>query len=193
MKTSTRRIGISTVLALVLCINTMAQDITPDKPAFNRVRLSVGPDFGLPIGNFAGSYSWIFGGSVQADIPIFPGIFITATAGYKDAFVKNNEGTDFPGRNLQLIPVKAGLKYYVLSNLLYVQGQAGVTFLGNKSDAFADRSSGFTWSPQLGTSLKLTRTTYIDAGFYFEQTHSYWNTRTNLSMLGLRLAYSFGL
>ena len=35
---------------------------------------------------------------------------------------------------------------------------------------------------------------YIDAGFYFQQAQSFWNNGGgNVSTLGLRLAYSFGL
>jgi Outer membrane protein beta-barrel domain len=195
MKT-TRKIGVVTALLVSLAFASQAQTTTPGNTASsssssdNEFRLSVGPEIGLPIGNFSNAYSWIFGGSVQADIPIIHSLYVTVNAGYQDAFVKSNE---FPGRNLQLIPVVAGLKYFIVGNLIYVQAQAGATFLGNKSDAAADKSTGFTYTPQVGVLLPLAPKNYLDIGFRFEQTKSFYNEGSNFSTLGLRVAYSFGL
>jgi hypothetical protein len=193
----THQIGLMTALFASVALTTFAQDpvqststTTSSDAAF---RLSVGPEFGLPIGDFSNAYNWIFGGSVQADIPILSRFYVTVNAGYDDAFVKTNSGDDFSGRNLQLIPVKAGLKYFAFEDLVYVQGQAGATFLGNKTDAGADKSAGFTYSPQVGVLLKLAPKNYIDAGFYWQQTQSFWTGGSDLNALGVRLAYSFGL
>jgi len=195
MKT-TRKIGVVTALLVSLAITSNAQTpATGGAPASDgsnkEFRLSVGPEFGLPIGSFNTAYSWTFGGSVQADIPILPNFYVTVNAGYQDAFVRNNE---VPGRNLQLIPLKAGLKYFFVDNLLYVQGQAGAAILGNKSDVGADKSAGFLYSPQVGVLIKLARKNYIDAGFYYQGTQSFWNAGSgNLNQLGIRLAYTLGI
>jgi hypothetical protein len=201
MKT-TPKIGVMTALFAMLslgsAITAQAQDAAPGKstPAHStsdnkEFRLSVGPDFGLPTGNFNTGYSWAVGGSVQADIPIIPNFYVTVNAGYDDAFVRSNE---FPGRNLQMIPVKAGLKYFFIDNLLYVQGTAGAAFLGNKSDAGADKSAGFLWSPQVGVLVKLAPKNYIDAGVYYQQTQNFWNDGGgNIALVGIRLAYTLGL
>src|ERR1700744_3578027 len=150
----THQIGLMTALFASVALTTFAQDPvqSTSTPASSdkEFRLSVGPEFGLPVGNFSNAYNWTFGGSVQADIPILPRFYVTVNAGYNDAFVKSGSGGGNPGRNLQLIPVKAGLKYFVFGDLVYVQGQAGATFLGNKTDAGADKSAGFTYSPQVG-------------------------------------------
>jgi hypothetical protein len=193
----THQIGLMTALFASVALTTFAQDQVQSSSApassDKEFRLSVGPDFGLPIGNFSNAYSWIFGGSVQADIPILSKFYVTVNAGYDDAFVKTNPGDDYSGRNLQLIPVKAGLKYFVFGDLVYVQGQAGATFLGNKTDAGADKSAGFTYSPQVGVLLKLAPKNYIDAGFYWQQTQSFWTGGSDLNTLGVQVAYSFGL
>jgi hypothetical protein len=201
MKT-TRKIGLVTALLVGVAFTSKAQSTTPGTSTNTtsgssdnmEFRLSVGPEFGLPIGNLSNAYSWTFGGSIQADIPIVNNLYAVVNFAYDDAFVKTNPGKDFPGRNLQLITPKAGLKYFVFDNLIYVQGTAGATILGNHSDAGADKTSGFTYSPQVGVLLKLAPKNYIDAGFYFQQTQSFWNNGGgNVSTLGLRLAYSLGL
>jgi hypothetical protein len=199
MKT-TRKIGVVTALFVSLAMASRAQDATPvtssgsstsDNKEF---RLSVGPEIGLPIGNLSNAYSWIFGGSIQADIPIVNNLYAVVNFAYDDAYVKTNPGADFPGRNLQLITPKGGLKYFVFDNLIYVQGTAGVTILGNHADAGADKTSGFAYSPQVGVLLKLAPRNYLDAGFYFQQAQSFWNNGGgNVSTLGLRVAYSLGL
>jgi hypothetical protein len=128
--------------ALLICFvsTTYVQDqsfSTGSSNSNKEFRLSVGPGFGLPIGSFSGAYSWIFGGSIQADIPIVDNLYAVVNFGYDDAFVKTNSAENFPSRNLQLIPAVAGLKYFVFSDLIYMQGTAGATILGNHSDAGA--------------------------------------------------------
>jgi hypothetical protein len=197
MKT-TRKIGVVTALLVSLSFAARAQtpaqstSSSSDKQEF---RLSVGPEAGLPIGSYSNAYNWILGGRVQAELPVLHNLYVVASAGYDDAFVKNNQkNSQFPARNMQLIPLQAGLRYYIVKNLIYVQGQAGATILGNKTDLLADKSAGFTYSPQVGVLLKLARKNYLDLGFRFEQTTSYYNAGSgNISTLGLRVAYSFGL
>jgi hypothetical protein len=195
--TTKRKIGVVTALLVCFGFTTYAQDQSASTGSSNtnkEFKLSVGPEFGLPISNFSGAYSWLFGGSIQADIPIVDNLYAVVNFGYDDAFVKTNRADNFPSRNLQLIPAVAGLKYFVFSDLIYVQATAGATILGNHSDAGADKTAGFTYSPKVGVLLKLAPKNYIDAGFYFQQTQSFWNDGGgNVSSLGLRLAYSFGL
>ncbi|HWB91820.1 MAG TPA: hypothetical protein VG605_08215 [Puia sp.] len=193
---TTRKIGVVTALLVSTAFTSQAQTSTtggtPAATASNKeFRLSVGPEFGLPLGDFNTAYNWTFGGSVQADIPIVPNFYVTVNAGYDDAFVRTSETS---GRNLQLIPLKAGLKYFFVDNLVYVQGQAGATILGNKTDAGADKSAAFVYTPQVGVLIKLAPKNYLDAGVYFQQTQSFWNAGSgNLNQLGIRLAYTLGM
>ena len=199
MKT-TRKIGVVTALLVSTAFSTQAQTTNPATPAgssnYNKeFRLSVGPDFGLPISNLSNGYNWAAGGFVQADIPVIQNLYVTVDAGYRGIFSKKgSELSGSKGVDLQTIPLKAGLRYFFVDNLLYVQGQAGATILANKSNALADKSAGFTYSPQVGVLIKLANKNYLDAGFYWESTQSFWNNGPGtLNMLGLRLAYTLGL
>jgi len=197
---TTRKIGLVTALLVSAAVSTQAQTTSVASPAgssnYNKeFRLSVGPDFGLPISDLSRGYNWSVGGSIQADIPVITNLYVTVNAGYRDIFSKSgSEFTGSTGQDLQTIPLKAGLKYFFVDNFLYVQGQAGATILANKNNAQADKSAGFTYSPQVGVLIKLAKKNYLDAGFYWESTQSFWNDGSGtLNMLGLRLAYTLGL
>src|ERR1700712_1887779 len=84
----------------------------------NGIVISVGVDAGIPTGKLNDSYNWNIGGSLQADIPVIQHqLFVTANAGYNSFQGKNNilgSGIDAP--NIQLLPVKAGLKFFPVNN-----------------------------------------------------------------------------
>ena len=201
MKT-TLKIGILSALLVSYTLAGKAQSATPSSPAGGsdkqEWRISVGPEAGIPLGDFSNVYNWSLGGSVQLDIPVVRNLYVAVTAGYDNFFVKNdfsvkNDQTGFPDKNLQLIPVKAGLKYFPTGKLFYVQGEAGVSFLANKSDLEADKSTAFAYAPQVGVLLKLAEKNYIDIGVRFEGNASFYNGGNYNNSLGLRAAYSFGL
>ncbi|HLZ87688.1 MAG TPA: hypothetical protein VKQ52_10620 [Puia sp.] len=193
MKT-TRKIGVVTALLVSFAFTSQAQTANPGNgntgSSDKEWRISVGPEAGLPLGNYSNGYNWYFGGSAQLDIPVMHSLFVTVNAGYDNLFAKSGE---IPGTNLQLIPLKAGLKYFFIGDLVYVQAQAGATIVANKTDVLADKSAAFTYTPQVGVLLKLAPKNYIDVGFRWEQTSSFYNGGSNLSTLGLRVAYTFGL
>lgn len=197
MKT-TSKIGIVTALLVSLAFASKAQTTGSGDAASSsdkEWRLSVGPEFGIPSGNFANNYGWLFGGSVQLDIPVFVhGLYVTANAGYDNLIAKKN----VPNINVQTIPVKAGFKYFVWRDLFYVQAQAGVHFLGNKSDLNADKAAAFTYAPSVGVLLKIAPKNYLDIGVRWEETAGFYNGGegsggNSYGLVGLRVAYSFGL
>jgi hypothetical protein len=97
------------------------------------IRLSIGADAGVPVGSLKDSYNWNFGGSVQADFPILNNqLYATINGGYNNFFAKNSSKLD----DLHPIPAKAGLKYFPVLNL-YIQGEAGASFLTNKQSVGA--------------------------------------------------------
>jgi hypothetical protein len=155
------------------------------------IRLSVGPEVGLPIGDFKDSYDWSIGGSLQADFPILSNdLYVTLNAGYNNFFAKDINGIS--GQDLQLIPVKAGLKYFPISNF-YVQGEAGASFLTNKDDIGATKSAAFVYAPQVGYLFHLGGKNYLDAGIRFEGNSKFTDQGSSNNFLGLRVAYGFGL
>lgn len=191
MKT-TRKIGVVTALLVSLAFASQAQTQLQSTPPSNKqeFRLSVGPEAGVPLGDFANGYNWFLGGTVQGELPVAKNLYVIANAGYDNFFVKNGETL---GKDIRTIPVKAGLKYFFVPNFLYVQAEAGASFLVDKSDLIADKSTNFVYAPSVGVLLKLAPKNYLDIGFRFQGNGSFYNNGSYNSVLGLRVAYSFGL
>lgn len=160
----------------------------------NGIILSVGVDAGIPTGKLNDAYNWNIGGSVQADIPVIPHqLFATVNAGYNSFQGKNNiAGTGLDATNIQLLPVKAGLKYFPISNF-YIQGEAGAAFALNKSDLGFDNSAAFVYAPQIGVQFPLGGKSYLDAGVRYEGSTKFNSTIDNskVNFVGLRVAYAF--
>ena len=160
----------------------------------NGVIISVGVDAGIPTGKLSDAYNFNLGGSVQADIPVVPHqLFVTVNAGYNNIFGKNNiNGTNLDATNIQLLPVKAGLKFFPVSNF-YVQGEAGAAFALNKSDVGFDKSAAFVYAPQIGYQFALGGKSYIDAGIRYEASTKFNSAVDNskVNFFGLRVAYAF--
>jgi hypothetical protein len=167
---------------------------TKTSTSSNGVILSVGVDAGIPTGNLSNAYDWSLGGSVQADIPVIRHqLFVTVNAGYNNFFGKsnfNNTGVDVT--NIQLLPVKAGLKFYPVSHF-YIQGEAGAAFALNKSDLNFDKSAAFLYAPQIGYQFPLGGKSYLDAGVRWEGTTKFNSNVDNstVNFFGLRVAYAF--
>ena len=161
----------------------------------NGVVLSVGVDAGIPTGNLSNGYNWNIGGSVQADIPVIPQqLFVTVNAGYNSIQGKDNAyNTGLTATNIQLLPVKAGLKYFPVSHF-YVQGEAGAAFLLNKADVGFDNSAAFIYAPQVGYQFPLGGKSYLDAGVRYEGSTKFTtnNDNSQVNFVALRLAYAFG-
>lgn len=193
MKT-TRKIGVMTALLVSLAFasqaqTTPAQSTTPssDKQEF---RLSVGPEVGLPIGDFSNNYGWMLGGTVQGELPIAKNLYVLLNAGYNNFFVKDGK---IPDQDIRTIPVRAGFKYFFVPNLLYVSAEAGASFLVNKDDLLANKSTAFVYAPTVGVLLPLAKKNYLDIGFRFQGNGSFYDNGSYTNFLGLRVAYSFGL
>jgi hypothetical protein len=191
MKT-TRKIGVVTALLVSLAFASQAQTQPQSSPSSNKqeFRLSVGPEAGVPLGDFANGYNWFLGGTVQGELPIAKNLYVIANAGYDNFFVKNGK---ILNQDIRTIPVKAGLKYFFLPNLLYVQAEAGASFLVDKSNLLADKSTNFVYAPSVGVLLKLAPKNYLDIGFRFQGNGSFYKNGSYNNVLGLRVAYSFGL
>jgi len=166
---------------------------TSDGP--NGIVISIGADAGIPTGKLNDAYNWNIGGSVQADIPVVPHqLFVTVNAGYNSIQGKKDllgvQGADAP--NIQLLPVKAGLKYFPISHF-YVQGEAGAAFALNKSDVGFDKSAAFVYAPQLGYQFPLGGKSYLDAGVRYEASTKFNSAVDNskVNFFGLRVAYAF--
>lgn len=155
------------------------------------IRYSIGVETGLPVGNFKDLHNWNLGGSVQADIPVASQLFVAVNAGFNNFYGKTVAGIKAP--DVQLLPVKAGLKFFPVANF-YIQGEAGAAFLLNKADFYNNKSTAFVWAPQVGIQFPVSANgNFIDAGIRYESTSNYVTNIDNskVKFVGLRLAYGF--
>ncbi|EDM38844.1 hypothetical protein PBAL39_22265 [Pedobacter sp. BAL39] len=192
MKNSIKIGVLSLALSAIFSLTANAQDTKPATSGNSGIRISIGPDAGIPVSNFGDAYDWSFGGSVQADFPILKDqLYATFNAGYLNFFAKDNNA-GVTGEDLQLIPLKAGLKYFPIHNF-YVQGEAGAAFLANKKDVGATKSAAFVYAPQVGYLFNLGGKHAIDAGVRFEGNSKFTDNGSSNNYFALRVAYSLGL
>jgi hypothetical protein len=184
-----------TALTYTAKAQTSAPATTSSSGNSNAVRFSIGVDGGIPTGKLSDSYNFSIGGSLQADIPVVPNLFVTINAGYNSIQGKNNvniNGVNFSPANIQLLPAKAGLKYFLVPNF-YIQGEAGAAFLLNKSDLNDDKSAAFIYAPQIGYQFHVGGNSYIDAGVRYEASTKFNSqvSDSKVNFFGLRVAYGF--
>jgi len=197
MKTS---IKISTILIALIALTNLskAQTSTPATPGTansNSIIYSVGADGGFAAGSFKHANKWDLGGSLQVDVPVANQVFFTADAGYLNFFGKKNiDGTNESAPDIHLLPVKAGLKYFV-AGPIYAQAEAGAAFVLNKSDLGYTKTAAFLYTPQIGVRLPLAAKSYLDAGAYYEASSKFSDGAddTKVNFFGLRLAYAFSV
>ncbi|GAA4318005.1 hypothetical protein GCM10023149_15900 [Mucilaginibacter gynuensis] len=147
---------------------------------------SIGVESRLAAGNFNNSHRWNLGGSIQADFPVVKSLYLTANAGYNNFFGKDNI------HDINLIPVKGGIKYFPL-DILYVQGEAGAAFSTNKSTVGFDNSAAFIYAPQVGVRIQLGNSnSFIDAGVRYEGSSKFATKAesSKVNFFGLRVAYA---
>ncbi len=174
---------------------TTAPQSSSTTTSSNGIIFSIGAEGGIPTGKLHDDYKLSIGGSLEADIPVIPNIlFATVNAGYTDIIGKKNVyGTGYDPTNIQLLPVKAGLKVFPVK-YFYIQGQAGAAFALNKSDLGYNKTAAFLYSPQIGIQIPTVGKSYFDAGVFYQGTTKFnSNIEDNkVNYTGLRLAYAFG-
>ncbi|MFD0795103.1 outer membrane beta-barrel protein [Mucilaginibacter litoreus] len=185
-----RTLKIATLILALAGFTYTAKAQTATTTTKSGVRYSIGVETGIPVGNFNDVSKWNLGGSVQADIPVANQVFVTVNAGYNNFFGETVGNIEY--NNVQLLPVKAGVKYFPVQNF-YIQGEAGAAFLLNKADTFNDKSAAFLWAPQIGVQFPVSASgNFIDAGIRYESTSNYIsNIDSKVQFVGLRLAYGF--
>lgn len=170
--------------AIFLGSSAKAQTITPGK-----WRFGVGVEGGLVTGD-AHNYSNLeLGGTARLQYGFTDHAALTLTSGYYNFFGKSYGGDKY--QSLGMVPIKAGIKYFVSPNI-YLAGEAGV---GIETKAFAYQGEPDALASQTNTKLLLTpgvgyATKHWDVGVRYE---NYSGQGFNYGVVGLRLAYGFGL
>ena len=190
MKTMTKIIaGAFTALAIFIGTNVKAQTT----PA-NALRFGVGLEVGAPTGNAHDISKFELGGTARLQYGLSNDLALTLTSGYYNFFgktytssVSNATSTTtvtVKGRSLGMIPVKAGIKAFV-GNGFYFSGEAGAGFEVHPIIAGGEKDTKLILSPGVGYASKSW-----DVGVRYENFSGQGN---NYGLVGLRLAYGFGL
>jgi hypothetical protein len=190
MKTMTKILASAfTAAAIFIGTNVKAQTT----PA-NALRFGVGLETGIPTGNAHDGSNFELGGTARLQYGVNKNVALTLTSGYYNFFgktysqsVTTNTGTStvsFKGRSLGMIPVKAGIKAFV-SDGFYISGEAGAGFEVHPTVAGGTKDTKLILSPGLGYATKSW-----DVGARYENFSGQGN---NYGLVGLRIAYGFGL
>ena len=174
MKTSIKLMA-AAVTAVVVLFGTNVKAQTKDSSPW---RLGIGLETGIPTGNANTISNFELGGTARLQYGVDKGLAYTLTSGYYNMFVKQPY-KNLGANDLGIIPLKAGIKAYFAPNI-YFGAEAGAAFETNKGG-----NTKLDLSPGIGYSTKL-----VDVGVRYENFSGQGN---NYGLIGLRIAYGFGL
>jgi hypothetical protein len=189
MKTSTKLIAAVMVIAAFCTNNVKAQTMsgmstTPSDP----LRFGIGLETGLPTGNLNKATMWELGGTARVQYDIASSFAITLTSGYYNFFAGSystvntkigNTTYATSAHDQGIIPVKLGIKVF-LAKSVYFGAEGGVGF-----ETQYNEDKKLILAPALGWADNTW-----DASVRYE---NFSGQNNNYGMLGLRIAYGFGL
>ncbi len=175
MKTSIKLMAAAvTAVAVLFGTNVKAQ--SKDSSPW---RLGIGLEGGIPTGNANNISSFELGGTARLQYGADKGLAYTLTSGYYNMFGKTIPGTSTKYQSLGIVPLKAGIKAY-FAEKIYFGAEVGAAF-----ETVSGGSTKLDLAPGLGYSDKSW-----DFGVRYENFSGQGN---NYGLVGLRLAYGFGL
>jgi hypothetical protein len=149
--------------------------------------LSIGGEFGIPVGEVSHFYGTVAGASLKLEIPVsVKSLSVTLTGGLSEFL----DGLDYNGpvKSSLFAPLELGGKYY-FSKIAYVEGDAGISYDINGN--YASSKTAFIYSPIIGiTAPRFKHKSTIDIGLRYE---SRVESGALVGQIALRLAYRFGL
>ena len=170
MKHSTKLMA-TAIAAVAIFFGTQANAQT--KSSDSPWRLGLGVEAGVPTGA-AISSNFELGGTARLQYGADKGLAYTLTSGYYNFFPKASSGA-----SAGVVPVKAGIKAYFADNV-YFGAEGGVAIVTGAGSA-----TKLDFAPGLGYSTKS-----VDIGVRYE---NFSGQNSNFGLIGLRLAYGFGL
>lgn len=173
-----------TIVAAVLLTGAYAQsNLSAGGP-----KLSVGLDFGVPLGDLGKSHTVGFGGSGKVELPLSSNLNFTLTAGYItyyfDSRIKQGLKTFGLDTYAGYVPIKAGGKYFFSKNV-YGEAEVGARISTNNNYGTA-----LIYAPGIGVSYPVSAKHDIDFGARYE---GWAKDGYNNGQLAFRIAYKFGL
>jgi hypothetical protein len=171
------------ILFIVIALGGLAQ-------TKSTTQLSIGGEFGVPVGQASEVYGKVLGASLKFEVPVSKSPFsIVVTSGISSFLVK----FDYTGilNNASYIPVEAGGKYY-FSKIGYFEADFGVS--NNINTNYTAGKTAFIYSPVIGLSAPTNKPNKhkhtIDIGLRYEGRVESGGT---IGQLAIRLAYRFPL
>jgi len=143
-------------------------------------RLGIGLEAGIPTGNASDVSNFEIGGTGRLEYGAGKDFSVMLTSGYYNMIgkaVPGSDGVKYP--SLGMVPVKIGVKAF-LAPSFYVDGEAGAGF-----DTSYENHTKLIFSPGIGYDAKTW-----DIGLRYE---NYSGQNNSFGLLGLRVAYDFGL
>ena len=187
MKKVTNLVAAAAVaVAIFFGSSAKAQSITPDQ-----FRFGVGVESGIVTGDAHNVSNLYLGGTARLQYGLSKTVALTLTSGYYNFFGKDEPGTSEKYQSLGMVPIKAGIKYFFVPSF-YLSGEAGI---GIETKAFAYQGEPDDLASQTNTKLLLSpgvgwASKHWDVGVRYE---NYSGQSVNYGVVGLRLAYGFGL
>jgi hypothetical protein len=184
LKTTTKWIAaIAATVILIAGSNVQAQTTTrlTAKDSKNVLRLGLGLEGGYATKNFS---NFELGGTARLQYDLASNLSLMLTPGFYHFFAKEGESqiTDkgLFNNDLNMIPVKAGLKSFFAQNF-YLSAEAGAGFeLNHAKETKLILSPGIGYAGNKG----------LDLGVRYE---NFSGNHSNYGIIGLRLAYGFRL
>ena len=172
-KTTKLAVAAFGALAVLFATNVKAQTTAAGAWGFG-----IGLEAGIPTGNATDISNFELGGTARLEYGAGKTVAVMLTTGYYDMIGKaSRNGVNYP--SLGMVPVKAGVKIYVAPGF-YVDGEAGAGF-----DTSYENHTKLIFSPGIGYAGKSW-----DVGLRYE---NYSGQNNSFGLVGLRVAYDFGL
>ncbi|MDN3548788.1 hypothetical protein [Mucilaginibacter aquaedulcis] len=184
MKSTLKLLSAAVIFILSMtCLNVKVNAQTISKGVF---RMGIGADGLVPVGDLKNAVNFGLGVTPRLQYGLTKDLALTFTTGYyhfftKDIYIQDGLGAGLPIENsLEIIPVKAGLKAFVIPNF-YIAGEIGLGLEVQDGGGPAD----LLLSPGFGYASK-----HWDFGARYENLSEQGHS---VGMFGLRVAYGFGL
>lgn len=186
------KIAFAITITMMFASNVQAQETNTVAAYDQGFRLGVGANAGYSVND---PYKLALGADVRGQYDLSQIYSLTLTTGYTNLFVSKSD--TFPGqtegKDLGIIPAKAGFKAFIWKDQFYVMGEAGAAFATSNVDNTRDKTS-LLLSPSIGYATK-----FIDISLnythynHFDRLNSNGSLGRGVGQVGVRLAYGFKL
>jgi len=171
-------------LIVVACISVIFLNtkVKAQTTAANTWQASIGLETADPTGSVRQGTDFILGGTIRLQYGLSNNFALTLTSGAYHFFPVYKPGTHTRYQSYGQIPIKAGFKTFFAKNI-YFGAEAGLAI---EEDDSGQGPTRLLLSPALGYATK-----HWDVGIHYDRFSS--TTQDSFGLIGLRLAYGFGL